>query len=504
MTWPARIVIIGGGTAGWLAALMIGDAAAQAKQPCAITVVESSKLGTIGVGEGTTAVFRMMLKHFGIDEMDFLARTGATIKYGIRHRDWRRLGHQYDGPIDDPHLVAGAQGQGPFLDALMIARGEPVGETHLFGQLMKRSKAPFVRKGDRWVPLGPFHHAFHFDQALAGKYLRAHAKTVEIIDDQVKSVATGEAGITSLTLESGRTLEADLFLDCTGFRRALIGPLGAEWVSYADRLPVNRAMPFWVDLKPGEEIHPVTLAWAQGSGWLWWIPTQGRYGAGYVYSDAHLTPDQAKAEIEAKLGYAIEPRNDIRINAGRLDRAWIGNCVALGLSSSFLEPLEATSIHGSVVQLLLLTSLLKDPNPKVRDAYNGAVGQQVDDFRDFIRLHYVSERRDTLFWRDVAAQTPRETADRVAGWKHKLPGPEDFAPFPGGLPHVTHHLHMPVLDGLGLLDPAPARAWLAARPKLRAHARAQAEALTKEYRLAAGKAPGHRAFLDTLTERVPS
>ncbi len=128
--------------------------------------------------------------------------------------------------------------------------------------------------------------------------------------------------------------------------------MGAEWVSYRDILPVNRAMPFWVDLTEGEEIAPCTVAWAQTAGWMWQIPTQGRWGMGYVYSDAHTTPDQAKAEVEAALGYEIHPRNDIRIDAGRQKDVWIGNCVALGLSSSFLEPLEATSIHGTIVQLL--------------------------------------------------------------------------------------------------------------------------------------------------------
>ncbi len=143
--WPERIVIVGGGTAGWLSALVIGDAARRAGRPCAITVIESSKLGTIGVGEGTTAVFRQMLQHLGIDEMQFLRETDATIKYGIRHRDWRRLGHSYDGPIDDPHLVAGGDRRATFLDTYQIAHARPVGETHLFQYLMERRKSPFGR-----------------------------------------------------------------------------------------------------------------------------------------------------------------------------------------------------------------------------------------------------------------------------------------------------------------------------------------------------------------------
>ena len=240
--------------------------------------------------------------------------------------------------------------------------------------------------------------------------------------------------------------------------------MGAEWVSYRDTLPVNRAIPFWLDIPDGEEIEPCTLAWAQGSGWMWKIPTQGRYGCGYVFSDAHVTPDEAKAEIETTLGHAIEVRNDIKIDAGRLDRQWTHNCIALGLSSSFLEPLEATSIHGTVVQLMLLSSVLPNPDDRARAAFNAAAARQVDDFRDFIRLHYVTERRDTPFWQDVAGSLPDRLSDRLALWQTKVPGPEDFAPFPMSLPHTDHHLHVPVLDGLGLLNPKAAKDWLAARP----------------------------------------
>jgi tryptophan halogenase len=312
----------------------------------------------------------------------------------------------------------------------------------------------------------------------------------------VRSVEQGPQGIAALVMESGLRVEGDFFLDCTGFRRALIGAMGAQWVSYRDVLPVNRAMPFWVDIKEGQEISPCTMAWAQKNGWMWWIPTQGRFGAGYVYSDAHTTPDQAKAEIEAALGYEIQPRNDIRIDAGRQDRAWIGNCVALGLSSSFLEPLEATSIHGTIVQLMMLTAWIGAPDGAAR--YNAAVAQQVDDFRDFIRLHYVSERRDSAFWRDVAASHPAQTRARLDQWQGRLPVPGDFAPLPLNLPHTTHHLYLPVLDGLGLLSRDAAKATMAANPPARDKARQTHAGLVSEYSRAAAQCLPHRAFLQGL------
>ena len=498
--WPRRICVVGGGTAGWLAAMMLGESAKRGGHACDVMVIESSKIGTIGVGEGTTAFFRQMLQHFGLDEAEFLAATGATIKFGIRHRDWRRKGHSYDGPIDDPHRVAGFSVNA--LDVYQVSQDESVGATHLFQHLLNGNRSPFAMVSGRRVAIGPYHHAYHFDQALAGKWLRSKAKSIATIDDQVQQVerhpVTGD--ITALLLEGGTRVKADLYIDCTGFRRALTGPMGAKWISYRGTLPVNRAIPFWLDIPDGAEIEPCTLAWAQGSGWMWKIPTQSRYGCGYVFSDDHITPDQAKAEIETALGHPIEVRNDIKIDAGRLDQQWSHNCIALGLSSSFLEPLEATSIHGTVVQLMLLSSVLPSPDDRARAAFNAAAARQVDDFRDFIRLHYVSERRDTPFWQDVAETLPAPLADRLALWRTKVPGVEDFQPFPMNLPHTDHHLHVPVLDGLGLLNPDAARTWLAARPKLRTEARRSARSLATEYRLASRSALPHRAFLKSLIQ----
>ena len=201
---------------------------------------------------------------------------------------------------------------------------------------------------------------------------------------------------------------------------------------------------------------------------MWQIPTQGRIGCGYVYSDRHVTPDQAKAEIEETLGHKIEPRNDISINAGRLAKVWRGNVLALGLSSSFLEPLEATSIHGTVVALLLFArrhlQRLGEPDAG-RDRFNTAIAGQVDDFRDFINLHYVSERDDSPFWRDVASTYIQpETREKLALWQTKMPSSGDFKNDLDGLPHVEELLHYPVLDGLGLLNREVAKAAMAQKP----------------------------------------
>jgi 2-polyprenyl-6-methoxyphenol hydroxylase-like FAD-dependent oxidoreductase len=495
MLLPGHIVITGGGTAGWLAALMLRDWARRQHHDLRLTVIESSKIGTIGVGEGTTAVFRQMLQALGLDEVAFLRETGATIKYGIRHRDWRRLGHHYDGPIDDTAVVAGKG-----LDTYAVASGRSVSEVHLFTHLMAKGRAPWAMRGGRRVAAGPFHHAYHFDQALAGAFLRKHASGVQVIDDQVLGVESDNGQITALVLESGQRVEGDFFIDCSGFARRVITALGAPWLSYSDVLPVNRAMPFWVDLKPGEEIDPFTLAHAQGAGWMWKIPTQGRYGCGYVYSDAHTTPEAAQAEIEAALGHKIEPRRDIRIDAGRLLDAWKGNCVAIGLASSFLEPLEATSIHGTIVQLMLLTEWLGKPEgpASTTPRWGGRSTISATSSGCTMSANGGTRRSGGMWQRATRPKSP-------TGWRHwggRIPQRADFAPFPLGLPHVEEQLYTPVLDGLGLLDREVAKGQMARDPKARAATRKTHETLTREYRLAALACLPHRAYLSSLHKEL--
>lgn len=506
MAERAHFVIAGGGTAGWLAAFVLYDKARRLKLDIRITVVESSKIPTVGVGEGSTAALRVLMRSFGLDEFEFFRETGATFKLGIRHKDWRRVGVSYDGPIDDPHQVVRAPEGAPsdYLNVFCVAAGRPLQDMHLFGPLLEQKKAPYALKEDgSLLPLGPFHHAFHFDQARVGLFLRKRAPGIAIVDGMIAGIERDPASghIRALLLEDGERLAGDFFIDATGFRkRIIVRELQAPWISYARELPVNRALPFWIDIKDGEEIANYTLAQALEAGWMWQIPTQERYGCGYVFSDDFKTPDEAHAEIERVLGHKVEVRDDIHFQIGRLETPWIGNCLAIGLASSFLEPLEATSIHGSVVQLMLFADLFLKHPAAMTDAdradYNRRIGRQVDDFRTFINTHYVTEREDTAFWRNVRAERLHpETRERLARWKKEMPRREHFPSFLNGLPHVETQLHYPVLDGLGLLDPGLARAEMARDPKLRQFARETVDSLTREYRHAATRALGHAAFL---------
>ena len=509
MAATPHFVIVGGGTAGWIAAFIIQDSARRMKLDARITVVESSKIPTVGVGEASTAALRVFMQRFKIDEAAFFRETGATFKLGIRHQDWRRKGHAYWGPIDDPHQVVAPPPRAPsdYLNVYCVAAGRRAQEMHLFAPLLERKKAPYALKGDgSLIPLGPFHYAFHFDQALLGKFLRAQSEGIAVVDAVVAGVERdGETGkLTALVFDDSARLKGDFFVDATGFRKELIvKQLGAPWISYAEALPVNRALPFWIDIRPGEEIANYTLAWAQEAGWMWQIPTQGRYGCGYVYSDAFRTPEEAKLEVERALQRPIEPRGDIRFAIGRLEKAWVGNCLAVGLSSSFLEPLESTSIHGTIVQMMLFAGRhLKHPAEMTdadRDDYNRRVSWQVDDFRTFVNAHYAVERDDTSFWRDVRDKRLHpDTKARLARWRKEMPRREHFEDFLFGLPHVGTELYYPVLDGLGLIDRGVAKNEMARQPEVRAFARKTVESLVKEYKLAASKALGHAEFLEIV------
>jgi hypothetical protein len=375
--------------------------------------------------------------------------------------------------------------------------------------LLERKKAPWARKKDgSLLALGPFLPAYHFDQALVGKYLKAKSEGVEIIDNVLTGVERdGETGdVTALIFEDGQRVKGDFFIDATGFRKRLIvGELKAPWISYQHELPVNRALPFWLPVEEGDEIANYTRAWAQEAGWMWQIPTQYRYGCGYVYSDEFMTPDQAHAEVERVLGRKIEVRSDIQFKIGRLETPWMGNVLAVGLSSSFLEPLESTSIHGTIVQMMMFAGqYLREPSKitaPMRDDYNRRVGRQVDDFRTFVNTHYMVERDDTPFWREVRAnRIHAETRERLARWSREMPRMDHFPQYLFGLPHTETQLHYPVLQGLGLLDPEVAKAEMARDPKLRSFAKSTYDSLVKEYNQAATQALGHAEFLKAVRD----
>ena len=507
-TEPDHIAIVGGGTAGWLAALVLKRAFSQSGlgQAPKISLVESPNIPSVGVGEGSTSIFRQVLLDLDIEEEEFLRETGATLKFGIRHEGWTPTGEGYWGPIDNPHLLVPPAEGAPsnWLHTIRIAAGKDVESIHLFTWLMRQGKSAYAEKGDGGlIPLSPFHHAYHFDQSRLGGFLRTKAKGISRIEADVSGVQrdsdTGD--VTALHLENAPDLAVDFVVDCTGFRRAIMSRLDSRWVSYLDDLPLDTAMPFWLDHEETAEIPPYTLAKALSAGWMWAIPTSERMGCGYVFSSQHVSADEAQREVEQYLGREIAPRGRIPINPGRLEQAWQHNCVALGLSQSFLEPLEATSIHGTLVQLLLLirngagglTGQTADVN---RSWYNAAIARQVDDFAQFINLHYAGGRMDSEFWQFMTQSgLSDKVMQRLDLWRSEPISRPQFSSFPDGLPHVEEQLHTPVLSGLGLLPRGPSRALMAKKPAIRTKGRKTNDELIEEFRTASQKAIGHKEYL---------
>ena len=399
-----NISIVGGGTAGWLAALMIK----KIQPDHNITVVESSKIPIVGAGEGSTGYLTDIVQNrswnYGCNERDFLLETGATIKLGIKHKDWTRVGTTYYGPIDAP--TAPMNG----VDTLLLhtlANDIPVHRASRNGELIHHGSSSFFKKDYDAVDLDTHSHAYHFDAHRVGKYFKKIVAKdgVQVIDAEVLTILVNEQGIAGLQLSNHTTLVSDLYIDCTGFARKLSTALDIKWHSYRNNLPVNSAMPFILPLQDDEIVEPVTTAWAQSAGWMWQIPVDQRYGCGYVFDDRFISPDQAQQEIEKTLGRAIDPIRVLKFDTGRLDKLWHKNCLALGLAAAFAEPLEATSIHSTIVQLTaFIYDYLREDTDSIhnigsQNIYNRRMTKMYDDFKDFLVLHYQTQRTDSEFWR---------------------------------------------------------------------------------------------------------
>ena len=453
-----KIVIVGGGTAGWVTALIASFRHSQHD----FTVIESSKIGIVGVGESTTGRMTDILINqfvdYGCDINEFIIETGATLKLGIKHKGWtNNIDQHYIGPID------GSWTNNSVPDPLFSW-----GVDHLeYSKLLTTAKCGFwyengLSNYNKFTKDFPEpRHAMHVDAHLVGQYFKKiclRRKNVVHVDDVVKNVnidsVTGN--IKSLDLDSGQKITADFFIDCTGFHRILMSKLESKWVSYQDKLPLNSAMPFWLDYDKDEVPDSCTMAWAQKNGWMWQIPLMDRKGCGYVFCDAFTTPEKAQEEIETILGKKIEVRKHIKFDAGRQEESWIKNCLAIGLSSAFLEPLEATSIHSSIIQALVfsneyLKSTLEDTlNEGSRNIHNNRISKLYDDVKDFLVMHYMGGRDDSEFWKFIktGATKTEFVSNLLEMAKTKMPSLNDFPGYEGA---AGWPLYSYVMAGIGAI-----------------------------------------------------
>lgn len=460
-----KIVVLGGGTAGWLAALILGK-----NHPYHdITVVASSELGVLGAGEGVTGeLIDIVVGQYGdlgIDPAEFMRETKAMPKYGIMHKGWtNNKDHQYFAPIDGTATST-------FIPDNVIAYLTAHDHNNLhkgtfFGKLYDNNVSP-LSKVTNEVEISTY--AFHMDARLAAKYLEKIAlksNNISLIDAKVLDVNLTETGfVKELVLDNNSTVQGDFFIDSSGFRRIIMNKLDNRWISYKKHLPVNAAIPFFVDYEENEISKPYSVAHAQSSGWYWEAGIQTRKGCGYVFSDEFITQDQAHEEIEKTLGKKVTPLTLFKFDTGRLENTWVKNCLAIGLAAAFAEPLEATSIHSTIKQLAMFSFEFLEPNidqtvnPACISTYNKRVNRMFDDFKDFIVSHYLGGRNDSEFWKYITSgEAETEFAANLRDMcKTRMPTAFDFPNYSGAADWTIWSY---ILVGTGQLKPEVVKKYL--------------------------------------------
>ncbi|GAB4193051.1 MAG: tryptophan 7-halogenase [Wenzhouxiangellaceae bacterium] len=402
-----KVVIAGGGTAGWMAAAVL---ACTFGDKLSITVVESSAIGIVGVGEATIPQIRLLNRYLGLDENDFLRHCQGTFKLGIQFNGWTRDGESYLHAFGDIGL---AQGLIPFHHYWLRAWRQQL--SHDLWSYSLNTAAAMAHRFERLeridgTPLTGINYAFHFDASLYADYLRFYSQRlgVEHIDSKIETAPVdSESGfIQCLQLADGRKVEGDLFIDCTGFRGLLIEQtLNSGYDDWSHWLPCDRAVAS--ACRRADPLLPYTQASAREAGWQWRIPLQHRTGNGYVYCSQHLDDDQATDLLLQRLdGKPLGEPRQLRFVTGRRREFWRHNCIALGLASGFLEPLESTSIHLIQSGISRLINLFPDRHcdPRLQQEYNRHTATEYAAIRDFLILHYVAnQRQEHPFWRDCAA-----------------------------------------------------------------------------------------------------
>ena len=437
-----NIVVVGGGSAGWLTALT-----AKKKYPkLNVTVIESKEIGILGAGEGSTPYLPDFLETLDITIEDLVKNCDVTIKNGIKFTNWNDNDDFYYHGFGVSDISLGTEAlYSRFLSASpmlvsSIAINNSLKNIDFTETMSENYKVPFIVEKNKdgkvisdYKKIG--HTSFHFNATkLAARFREIGLERgINVFEDTIINVSLDEHNnVKSLELDTGVSIICDFVFDCSGFHRLIIGKtFNSKWKSYKEFLPVDSAIPFFIDMT--DKIPPYTEAIAMRYGWMWKIPLQTRFGCGYVYDSSLISEQEAIKELEDFLGFVPHyPRKDkggFSFSPGSFEEPWQNNCVAVGLAANFVEPLEATSLWVSMVQL---TEIFANPDflinnsAEIREEFNKLVVGMNDDILSFIYLHYMSLRKDTEFWKKFSHQNaPEELKQKLNVWQKRIPGSRD-------------------------------------------------------------------------------
>lgn len=396
MKAKTKVVIAGGGTAGWLTAYSLVTRLGNLLD---ITLVESDQIGTVGVGEATIPTMQTFHRLIGIDEQEFMAATQATFKLGIMFDNW---GQQGDSYIHSFGEIGQRSWMAEFHEFWMEAKAQGFGGS--LEDYCLELKAAKANKFATHVGKKPINYAYHMNATAYAAYLRRKSEAADVkrVEGRIEQVLKDQAGnISTLSLDNKKQVSGDVFIDCTGFRGLLIEQhLDVEYEDWSHWLAADSAIA--VQTQSVEPPRPYTRAIAHSAGWQWRIPLQNRVGNGLVYSSQFLSDDLAQSTLMGNLtGETITEPRQLRFTTGRRKKAWHKNCIAIGLSSGFLEPLESTSIHLVTTAILRLMKLFPfaGNTSLLAEQFNRETQLELETIRDFIILHYkLTQRNDNPFW----------------------------------------------------------------------------------------------------------
>ena len=502
-----NIVIVGGGTAGWMAACYLTAVLATPRedQRVSITLIESKDIGIVGVGEATLAHIKQIMLAIGIDEGDFMRCCNATFKNAIRFDNFRAKGETFWHPFTQlSHVNSYAM-----VNLWLAAR--QAGYKGSYAEAVAQDPAMCLKflapkRPDHQPYDGLVNYAYHIDTIELGRYLRQLGvqRGVRHVVDLVTDTARTEGGdIAHVTTAEHGDIAGDLFIDCTGFRSLLLGKtLGEPFRSFGDALFNDAAVAMRVPHAEGlQDIRPYTTCSAQDAGWIWNIPLYQRTGTGHVYSSAHMDKDTAEQALRDYIGPACEGivANHIPMRIGRSQRAWVQNVVSLGLSGGFIEPLESTGIYLTELGLTLLRDHFPTKSTMATFAkrYNRHMASYYDEIRDFITMHYcLTDRTDTEYWRDCHdhGAIPPSLQEKLELWRTRLPTENDLD-YTSELPAFSAVSYNYVLAGMNQLpkNPLPSESM-----QDLGLARAVFEDRAKGIAATVAEAPDHKTLLDQI------